>query len=126
MEVTVHLPGEADATVNVEVLFRGEVISRCPCDPRSRRGHGKVFVAVIESPCPIIGARARELVCDEHVRKLVLDRLITPDRAPKGVALERINLRDFETAISPADLLEGHQDRRTIEDLVERCFAVAR
>ena len=79
-----------------------------------------------DGPCAVEAVRASNLVLHIHFSELVFDRLIATNGASKGVAFLGIVGCHFEGAGGAAQLFEGEQDSRMIQDLVIQHFAVAR
>ena len=60
-----------------------------------------------------------------HVGELVLDRLERGDLPAEGEAAERVLARHVERGLRAADLLEGHQHRRAVEQALHQRPALA-
>ena len=125
MEVAVELPGEAHAAVHLDVLLGRLVVGLARGHPRRRRRDAQLGGVLGERPGAVVGVRPRQLDAHVHVGQLVLDGLERGDLPPEGEAAERVLARHVERGLRAADLLEGHQYRRAVEQPLHQRPALA-
>src|SRR5271167_3837106 len=116
------LPGEADPTMNLDVLV-GAVRESLRTPRLGDAGsEGEVRGIIIRGPKPVISGRSRALDLEQHVSALVFDRL---ERADRPAVLEA-HLGVFHSHLQGprrrAGLLGRKTERGEIENAPQRGF----
>ena len=125
MELRVGLPGEADATVRLDVFLGGEVVGLRGRDARSGGGQRQIGAAVGEHHRAVVGVGARQLELHVAVGELVLDRLVRADGAAERITLQGIVARHVHGRFRAAHLREGKVDRGAIVEPLQQAPAFA-
>ena len=123
MEVV--LPGETDATVDLERALHRPTIDLSQAGLRDRGGARRLAQAMIEAVgrVPDEGAGRLDLGC--HLGGHVLDRLERADLPPELLAHLGVLDRHLECARRPAEAVRGDADGAEIEEAGEEPSAVA-
>jgi hypothetical protein len=111
VQVRVVFPGEADATVDLDV-FGGGTGVRLRAGGLGEAGHQRqVGCPVRRAPGRVVGSGSGRLNFQQHVRAPVLDRLEAADRPPELVSELGVVHAHVQASLRPADLLGGQHDR---------------
>src|SRR5688572_3065055 len=115
VEVRRVLPGEADATVDLDVLGRGVEVG-VGAVGLGQRGHGGELVVQLRgAPTGVVGGRLGRLDLEQHVGALVLDGLERADGPTELHAVLGVLHGGLEAHLGPADLLGGEADGGEVE-----------
>ena len=87
IQVAIHIPGEADAAMGLDVFLRREMERLGRRHARGRRGQRQFGRIRRQRPGTVIRIRARQFDRDIDVGELVLDRLERADRPAERVTL---------------------------------------
>ena len=110
------LPGEADATVNLDVLGRGVEVGLRAVALGKRGNLRKLVVHFVRAPTGVVGGGLGRLNLEEHVGTLVLDGLERADRATELHTDLGVLDRHVEAHLSATDLLGGERHSGEVED----------
>jgi hypothetical protein len=117
--MAVVLPGEADAAVELDHLFRRQLEGVARSGAEAARGQRQLFAVGRERPRRVVAVAARDLDLRVQLGEAVLHGLERRDGTPECVASERELTRDLEGARSAADLLEAHHHSGTVEQRLD-------
>src|SRR5262245_9135483 len=119
-EMAVVLPREADAAVHLDDVLASQVERLARRDPRAARGHRQLGGPGRERPRAVVGVGRGELDRGVDVGEAVFDRLERRDRPAERIAVQRELARHLECALGAADLLEGREHGRAVEQIQDR------
>src|SRR5436190_17223073 len=115
VQVSVVLPGEADAAVDLDVLGGGVEVRVGAVRLGEARDDRELLVVLGCRPRRVVRRRLRRLDLEQHVGALVLDCLERADGATELHAHLRVLDRHLEHLLSTTDLLGGQTDRSQIQ-----------
>ena len=113
------LPGESDATVDLDVLGRGVEVGLRAVGLGERGDRGQLVVHLTGAPESVVRGALRRLDLEQHVGALVLDRLEGADGATELDAVLGVLDGHVEHELRATDLLGGEADRGEVEDGLE-------
>ena len=110
------LPGEPDATVDLNVLGRSVEVGLRAVALGERGDLGKLVVHFVGAPAGVVGGGLGRLDLEEHVGALVFDGLERADRATELHTNLGVLDRHVEAHLSATDLLGGERHGSKVED----------
>src|SRR5262249_6184067 len=122
-EMTIVLPREAHAAVQLDDLLAREVGRLARGDPRAARGHGQLGGTRRGPRGTVVGVGDAELDRGVDVGEPVLDRLERRHGPAERIAVQRELTRHLERALGAADLLERDQHGSAVEHVQDRSLA---
>src|SRR5687767_5073306 len=127
LEVQVRrvLPGEADATVDLDVVGAGVEVRLRAVRLGERRDGRKLVVELGRAPAGVVRGGLGRLNLEQHVSALVLDGLERPDGASELDAVLGVLHRHLQHELRATDLLGGESDGGEVEHAVDHRPALA-